>query len=98
MPSVDIASNIARVRERITRAAERAGRRPEEIRLVTVSKTVEAARVREAIAAGATDLGENYVQEAAAKREQVTEPVRWHCIGHLQRNKVAKAAAIFDII
>ena len=95
---IDIAGNVARVRERIARAAERAGRRPEEVRLVAVCKVVGAERVREAVAAGVTDLGENYVQEAAAKREEVGEGASWHLIGHLQRNKAARAAAILDMI
>jgi pyridoxal phosphate enzyme (YggS family) len=95
---VDIAGNVARVRERIARATERAGRRPEEVGLVAVSKVVGADRVREAIAEGVTDLGENYVQEAAAKRDEVGEGARWHLIGHLQRNKAGRAAAIFDMI
>ncbi len=95
---VDVAGNVARIRERMARAAERSGRRPEEIRLVAASKQVETARIREAIAAGITDVGENYVQEAAAKRSQIGEKARWHLIGHLQRNKAAQAARIFDII
>ncbi len=94
----DIPANLARVRERIARAAERSGRRREEICLVAVSKVVEAARVREAIAAGVTDLGENYIQEAAAKRALIPEPVRWHLIGRLQRNKASRAATLFDIV
>lgn len=95
---VDIAANVGRVREQIVRAAERAGRRPEEIRLVAAAKQVEAARVQQAIAAGITDIGENYVQEAATKRSQVSPAARWHLIGHLQRNKAGQAARIFDII
>ena len=96
--TVDIAANVARIRERIARAARRAGRRPEEIRLVAAAKQVEAARVREAIAAGIADIGENYVQEAGETREQVGEGARWHLIGHLQRNKAPQAAALFDMI
>jgi pyridoxal phosphate enzyme (YggS family) len=95
---VDVGANLARVRERIARAAERSGREAAGIRLVAVSKLVEAERVREAVAAGATDLGENYVQEAEQKRPLVPGPVRWHLIGHLQRNKAAKAAALFDVV
>jgi pyridoxal phosphate enzyme (YggS family) len=95
---VDIAANVARVRERIARAAERAGRRPEDIRLVGVSKLVEAERVRRAIAAGLTDVGENYVQEAAAKRPEVGDGARWHMVGHLQRNKAGQAVEIFDMV
>jgi len=96
--TVEIAANVARIRERIARAARRAGRRPEEIRLVAAAKQVEAARVQEAIAAGVADIGENYVQEARETREQVGEGARWHLIGHLQRNKAAQAAALFDMI
>jgi pyridoxal phosphate enzyme (YggS family) len=94
----EIAARVARVRERIAQAAAHAGRRPEEVRLVAVSKLVSAERIREAIAAGVADLGENYLQEAAEKQAQVVEPVRWHLIGHLQSNKAARAAAIFDIV
>ena len=75
---IDVAGIVARVRVRMARAAERAGRRPEEIRLVAVSKLVGGERVREALAAGVTELGENYVQEAAAKRREVGEGARWH--------------------
>ena len=95
---VDIAANVARMRDRMARAAERSGRALGDIRLVAVSKVVEPERVREAIAAGVTDVGENYVQEAAAKRPQVGGGVRWHMIGHLQRNKAAQAVRIFDMI
>ena len=95
---IDVAGNVARVRERIALAADRAGRRPEEIKLVAVSKLVGGERVREALAAGVTELGENYVQEAAAKRSEVGEGARWHFVGHLQRNKAGSAAAIFDMI
>jgi len=96
--SVDIAANVARIRERIARAAARAGRDAGEIRLVGAAKTVDSARVAEAVAAGVADIGENYVQEAAARRDQVGGGARWHLIGHLQRNKAASAARIFDII
>jgi len=95
---VDIAANVARISDRMARAAERRGRALGDIRLVAVSKVVEPERVREAIAAGVTDVGENYVQEAAAKRPQVGVGARWHMIGHLQRNKAAQAVQIFDMI
>ena len=96
--AADIAANVARVRERIVRAAERAGRANEVIHLIAVSKRFGAEAVRAAIAAGVSDIGENYVQEAAAKREQVAETARWHLVGHLQRNKAGKAAEIFDVV
>jgi len=94
----DVAANVARIRQRTARAAEATGRRPEDIRLVAVSKQVHPALVRAAIAAGVTDVGENYVQEAARKRPQVPGGVCWHLIGHLQRNKAGQAVALFDMI
>ncbi|MBX3026454.1 YggS family pyridoxal phosphate-dependent enzyme [bacterium] len=94
----DIAANVRAVRARIARAAERAGRDPASVRLIAVSKTKPAAAVRAAIAAGVTDIGENYVQEAEAKRAAVGDGAAWHLIGHLQRNKAGRAAALFDCI
>ena len=95
--------------ERIEKAARKAGRDPNEIKLVAVSKTVEAARIKEAIEAGVSILGENYVQEAQKKIEEIgrpacTErfgegrPVSWHFIGHLQSNKAKYAIRLFDMI
>lgn len=94
----DIRANLERVRERIARAAERSGRRAGDVTLVAVSKTVEAPRVREAIAAGVTVLGENRVQEARAKIAEIGRPVQWHLIGHLQTNKAKDALELFDLI
>ncbi len=93
-----IAANIEDVLERIDRAAERAGRNPDEITLVAVSKTREADEIDRAIAAGMIHLGENRVQEAETKRPLVTGDAVWHLIGHLQSNKAKKAAALFDRI
>ncbi len=93
----EIGDNIQRVREKIAGAALRAGRRSEEITLVAVTKKKPASAVREALAAGLTDVGENYVQEAAEKREQVPEG-RWHLLGHLQSNKAKLAVSLFDLI
>ena len=84
--------------ERIEKAARRAGRAPTDIKLVAVSKTVEVARVKEAIEAGALILGENYVQEAQKKIEEIGKPVAWHFIGHLQSNKAKYAVQLFDMI
>jgi pyridoxal phosphate enzyme (YggS family) len=95
---LDVAANLAAVRARIAAAAARAGRAPAAVCLIAVAKTKPAALVRAALAAGATDIGENYVQEAVAKRAEVAEPARWHLIGHLQRNKVVKALETFDCI
>jgi len=93
-----IRENVLGVMERIEKAARRAGRDPKEIKLVAVSKTVEAARVKEAIEAGVSILGENYVQEAQKKIEVIGRPVAWHFIGHLQSNKAKYAVHLFDMI
>ncbi|MBV9786686.1 MAG: YggS family pyridoxal phosphate-dependent enzyme [Chloroflexi bacterium] len=98
-PSQGIAHNIAAIRERIAAAAARAGRSPDEITLIAVTKTHSARRVDLALAAGVTDCGENRVQEADEKIELLREArARWHLIGHLQRNKAKRAAALFDMI
>ncbi len=93
-----IKENLLRVKERIERAAQKVGRDWNEIKLVAVSKTVEAARIREAIGAGVSILGENYVQEARKKIEVIGKPVSWHFIGHLQSNKAKYAVRLFDVI
>jgi len=99
--AVDVAGNLARVRENIARAARRSGRGPDEVRLVAVTKGVPAHVLREALEAGVTDLGENRVQEAEAKQAELgpLDPgVRWHLIGHLQTNKAKRAAQSFQLI
>jgi PLP dependent protein len=94
-----IAANLAAVRSRIADAARRAGRRPEDVRLVAVSKTFGADHVRAAWAAGQRDFGENKVQEGLQKREATADiGIRWHLIGHLQSNKARKAAGAFAAI
>lgn len=94
-----VAENLSRVRERIERAARRAGRDAAEVRLCVVTKGRAAEEVREAVAAGAEILGENRVQEAAPKIQALSEgEARWHLIGHLQRNKSRKAVQLFDVI
>jgi PLP dependent protein len=94
----DIGGNLAAVRERIGRAAERAGRPADAVLLVAVSKTVPPERVRAAIAAGVPALGENRVHEAREKIAAVGRAVPWHLVGHLQTNKVRDAVACFDLI
>lgn len=84
----EIADRLAEVQRRIREAAQRAGRDPAEVRLVAVSKTKPIELIREAIAAGAKALGENYVQELLSKREAIGDRVEWHFVGHLQTNKV----------
>jgi len=93
-----IRENLLRVTERIERAARRVGRDPSEIKLVAVSKTVEASRIQEAIETGVSILGENYVQEAQKKIEEIGRPVAWHFIGHLQTNKAKYAIRLFEMI
>lgn len=93
-----IGENFLRVKERIERAARASGRDPREIKLVAVSKTVEPARIRDAIEAGASILGENYVQEAQKKIEVMGRPVAWHFIGHLQSNKAKVGVQLFNVI
>ncbi|MCS6829252.1 MAG: YggS family pyridoxal phosphate-dependent enzyme [Armatimonadota bacterium] len=94
----DIARNVTIVRERIARACERAGRKPEEITLIAVSKTVDIARIERAIAAGIEHFGENYYQEAREKIPCIQASVHWHFIGHLQRNKVRGVVPLFEWI
>ncbi len=94
----DIRANLERVRERVAKAAERAGRRPADVLLIGVSKTVEVARIRQAIEAGVEALGENRVQEARDKVVEIGRPVPWHLIGHLQTNKVRDALELFDVV
>ena len=90
---------LAQVRSRIASAAKRAGRSGDEVQLIAVSKTHTPDLLREAIAAGVTDLGENRVQEADEKIGEVgREAARWHLIGHLQSNKARRAAQLFDVI
>src|SRR2546423_634122 len=94
----DIRTNLERVRERIARAAERSGRRTEDVLLVGVSKTVEVGRIRTALAAGLGALGENRVQEARGKVAELRRPGAWHPVGHPQTNKAREALELFDVI
>jgi len=90
---------LEQVRERIRKACESCGRDVDAVRLVAVSKTIAADTVREAIEAGVTILGENYVQEAREKFNALAQyPVSWHFIGHLQSNKAKYAVRLFDLI
>ena len=95
----DLAENLKAINRRIEQAALRAGRTPGDVKLVAVSKTHPAATLREAIAAGATILGENKVQEAEGKIIEIGRAAaEWHLIGHLQSNKARKAVQLFDVI
>ena len=91
----DIAGNVQRVRERIAQAAARASRKAHEVLLIGASKTRSSEELQAAVAAGLTDVGENYVQEARAKFEAVGSSVTWHLIGTLQRNKINAALPLF---
>jgi hypothetical protein len=100
-PSPDsLAANLQLVRERIARAAERARRDPESIALVAVTKVFPAETIRRAYALGLRQFGENYVQELETKAPLVADlsDARFHLIGHLQSNKSAKAAELFQVI
>ncbi|NPV46746.1 MAG: YggS family pyridoxal phosphate-dependent enzyme [Armatimonadetes bacterium] len=98
----DLAANLTAVRERIAAAAARSNRRTEDITLVAVSKTRSVEEIAAAVESGVLDLGENYVQELVAKAEQLRgvtgAPVRWHFIGHLQRNKVKYLSGLCTLI
>ncbi|ABB31138.1 alanine racemase domain protein [Geobacter metallireducens RCH3] len=93
-----IASNLIHLQERIATVARRAGRDPESVRLVAVSKTKPAEAVEDAARAGQRLFGENYVQEFTAKAGEVREPVEWHFIGALQSNKVRQIAGLVTMI
>ena len=95
---MSIAANLAQIHDRIAAACGRAGRDAGSVRLVAVSKTQPAAAIEAALAAGQQLFGENYVQEFAAKVEEVQGPVEWHFIGALQSNKVKYLAGKVTLI
>ena len=97
---MSIAENIAAVRERVDAASRRAGRSASDIALMAVSKTHPPERIREAFAAGLRLFGENRVQEFSAKASALADlqGAEFHMIGHLQTNKAAKAAELFDAV
>lgn len=101
MTQDDIQARLEQVRERVARAAQRAGRDPREITILGASKQVPAARVLRAIELGVTHIGENRVQEAEAKFEELAalrQAATWHMIGPLQSNKARSALELFDVI
>ncbi|MEW6429551.1 MAG: YggS family pyridoxal phosphate-dependent enzyme [Thermodesulfobacteriota bacterium] len=94
-----IVTRLAEIRRRIDAACRRAGRDPRQVRLLAVSKRQDEARVRAAVAAGQRLFGENYLQEAAARIARFGRgELSWHFIGHLQSNKAAQAAELFDMV
>src|SRR6478672_5763323 len=94
-----VRENFLRVLDRIHAAAARAGRSPDAVKLIAVTKTVAPDQIREAVEAGIRNIGENRLQEALPKREALGDlDLTWHFIGHLQTNKARKAAENFDWI
>lgn len=98
MAESGIGEKLAAVRERIRAAAARAGRPPEEIRLIAVSKGQPPAAIAEALAAGQCEFGENYLEEAAAKIQALPNSVMWHMIGHVQGRKARGVAELFSSV
>jgi len=94
-----IAENFAEVRERILQATKKSGRDPDSVRLVAVSKQVDIPKIEEARIAGAVIFGENKIQDALAKVDQMAaEKISWHFIGHLQKNKVKFLGERFELV
>lgn len=98
MMAAEIEKNLNHVKEEINEACKRAGRDPKEVTLIAVSKTKPIEDLRAAYAAGARDFGENKVQELTGKIEEMPADIRWHMIGHLQRNKVKYIAGKVSMI
>lgn len=94
----DIAANIIKIRQRIAAAAVRCGRDAHSIKLMAVTKTVSPEHISQAINAGITMFGENYVQEAKEKITALGKQAKWHMIGHLQNNKAKYAVNLFDYV
>jgi pyridoxal phosphate enzyme (YggS family) len=92
-----VAENLERVREKIAGAAVKVGRAVDEIELVAITKTHPADKIREAIEAGQTLFGESRVQEARAKIPELPSVLRWHFVGHLQKNKIRHALPLFEL-
>jgi PLP dependent protein len=93
-----IADNLDRVREQIAGAATKSGRTAGDVELIAISKTHPVEKVREAIEAGQNLFGESRVQEARAKIPELPSSLRWHFVGHLQKNKVRQALPLFEMI
>jgi len=93
-----ILDNLERVWEQIAQAAAKAGRDVKDVELVAIAKTHPAEKVREAVEAGQTLFGESRVQEARAKISELSSNIRWHFVGHLQKNKVRQALPLFEMI
>src|SRR5205814_6322380 len=92
-----VAENLERVRERIMQAAVKVGRSTSDIKLVAITKTQPDEKVREALGTGQTLFGESRVQEARAKIPELPSNLRWHFVGHLQKNKIRHALPLFEL-
>jgi pyridoxal phosphate enzyme (YggS family) len=97
---MSVADNLAQIQARMAKAASRSGRSPDSITLMAVTKTVEAARIRQAYEAGLRVFGENRVQEFTGKNAALADlkDAEWHLIGHLQTNKTKKAVELFHAV
>ncbi len=93
-----IEESICAVKDRIAEACRRAGRQPEEVRLIGVTKKVSTEKIETAVACGLRDFGENYIQEARRKIEEITGDISWHMIGHIQANKVKYIPRLFRCV
>ena len=99
MSGTQLGERLAHIRAQIDAAALKCGRLPHEVKLIAISKTHPASVIRTAIGLGATDIGENRVQEAELKINEVgRSAARWHLVGHLQANKARRAVQLFDVI
>lgn len=94
----DILNNLNIIREKIKIAADKSGRKTDDIKLVAVTKNVSVSRINEVISCGIREIGENRVQEAVDKFNQIGSKVKWHFIGHLQRNKVKYIVKFVELI
>src|SRR5436309_6500806 len=93
-----VSENLERVREQVARAAAKVGRAASGIQLVAITKTHPAEKVRDAIEAGQNLFGESRIQEARAKIPELPSNVRWHFVGHLQKNKIRQALPLFELV
>lgn len=93
-----LADTLASVRQRIRTGCEKAGRSPDDVTLIAVTKTADPAAIKEAVRLGVTDIGENRVQDALEKHAAIGDAARWHMIGHLQTNKARDAVRLFSLI
>lgn len=94
----DVAANYRRLLDRIAQAAVRSGRSPDAVKLLAAAKSQSVELIRDAVSAGVSLIGENYVQEAQEKKQSIDASLEWHMIGHLQRNKAKIAVELFDVV